>query len=137
MAFLRHVALRVKDKEETRRFYEMIGFKFVGYRGPDNISSIDLTDGTLNMTILQYDGKERQPLEELTEFMHIGVIVEDLGDIYKKLLDGGANLLRDDVKQRNEIDWEKPPTRSFKVSDPDGNVIDITCAKDEWRGVTI
>ena len=24
MAFLRHVALRVKDKEETRRFYEMI-----------------------------------------------------------------------------------------------------------------
>ena len=34
MAVLRHVALRVKDKEETRRFYEMIGFKFVGYRGP-------------------------------------------------------------------------------------------------------
>lgn len=137
MAVLRHVALRVKDKEETRRFYEMIGFKFVGYRGPDSSSSIDLTDGTLNMTILQYDGKERQPLEELSEFMHIGVIVEDLADIYKKLLDSGADLLRDDVKQRNLIDWEKPPTRSFKVSDPDGNVIDITCAKDEWRGVTV
>ena len=137
MAFLRHVALRVKDKEETRRFYEMIGFKFVGYRGPDSTSSIDLTDGTLNMTILQYDGEKRQPLEELTEFMHIGVIVEDLADIYKKLLDSGADLLRDDVKKRNEIDWEKPPIRSFKVSDPDGNVIDITCAKDEWRGVTV
>ena len=58
MAFLRHVALRVKDKEETRRFYEVIGFKFVGYRGPDSTSSIDLTDGTLNMTILQYDGEK-------------------------------------------------------------------------------
>ena len=137
MAVLRHVALRVKDKEETRRFYEMIGFNFVGYRGPDSTSSIDLTDGTLNMTILQYEGKERQPLEELSEFMHIGVIVEDLADIYKKLLDSGADLLRDDVKKRNEIDWEQPPTRSFKVADPDGNVIDITCAKDEWRGVSV
>ena len=137
MAFLRHVAFRAKDKEETRRFYETIGFKFVGYRGPDSTSSIDLTDGMLNMTILQYDGEERQPLEELTEFMHIGVIVENLGEVYKKLLDSGANLLRDDVKKRNKIDWEKPPTRSFKVADPDGNVIDITCANDEWRGVTI
>ena len=83
MAFLRHVALRVKDKEETRRFYEVIGFKFVGYRGPDSTSSIDLTDGTLNMTILQYDGEERQPLEELTEFMHIGLLWKIWGTFTK------------------------------------------------------
>ena len=33
MAFLRHIALRTKDMEASRLFYETIGFEFVGYRG--------------------------------------------------------------------------------------------------------
>ena len=43
----------------------------------------------------------------------------------------------DNVKKGDEIDDAKPPDRSFKVADPDGNVVDITCATDEWRGVTV
>jgi hypothetical protein len=27
--------------------------------------------------------------------------------------------------------------RSFKVLDPDGNVIDVTANKEEWRGVSV
>ena len=48
MAFLRHIALRTKDMEASRSFYETIGFQFVGYRGR---GGLDLSDGTLNMTI--------------------------------------------------------------------------------------
>ena len=134
MAFLRHIALRTKDMEASRRFYETIGFEFVGYRGR---GGLDLSDGTLNMTILQYNGEERPPFEEGTEFIHFGIIVEDLVSIYNTLRDGGFELLMDNVKKGDEISADKSPERSFKVADPDGNVVDITCATDEWRGVKI
>ena len=134
MAFLRHIALRTKDMEASRSFYESIGFQFVGYRGR---GGLDLSDGTLNMTILQYNGEERPPFEEGEEFIHFGIIVEDLASIYNTLRDGGFELIMDNVKKGDEIDEDKPPERSFKVADPDGNVVDITCATDEWRGVSI
>ena len=134
MAFLRHIALRTKDMEASRRFYETIGFEFVGYRGR---GGLDLSDGTLNMTILQYNGKERAAFEEGTEFIHFGIIVEDLASIYNTLRDGGFELLMDNVKKGDEISADKAPERSFKVADPDGNVVDITCATDEWRGVKV
>ena len=134
MAFLRHIALRTKDMEASRRFYETIGFEFVGYRGR---GGLDLSDGTLNMTILQYNGEERAAFEEGTEFIHFGIIVEDLASIYDTLRDGGFELLMDNVKRGDEISADKSPERSFKVADPDGNVVDITCATDEWRGVKI
>ena len=134
MAFLRHIALRTKDMEASRRFYETIGFQFVGYRGR---GGLDLSDGTLNMTILQYNGTERPPFEEGTEFIHFGIIVEDLASIYNTLRDDGFELIMDNVKKGDAIDADKPPERSFKVADPDGNVVDITCAADEWRGVSI
>ena len=134
MAFLRHLALRTKDIEASRRFYETIGFAFVGYRGR---GGLDLSDGTLNMTILQYNGEARAPFEEGTEFIHFGIIVEDLASIYNTLRDGGFELLMDNVKKGDEISADKAPERSFKVADPDGNVVDITCATDEWRGVKI
>ena len=44
-------------------------------------------------------------------------------------------MLRDDVKLRNPIEQEDAPAGSFKVADPDGNVIDVTDDADEWRGV--
>lgn len=134
MAFLRHIALRTKDMEASRRFYETIGFAFVGYRGR---GGLDLSDGTLNMTILQYNGEERTAFAEGTEFIHFGIIVEDLASIYNTLREGGFELLMDNVKKGDEISTDKPPERSFKVSDPDGNVVDITCATDEWRGVKV
>lgn len=132
MALLRHVAIRARDMEASRRFYEMLGLKYIDHR--PSRKGIDLTDGTLNITIIQYDGEARQPLEEGTEFIHFGLIVADLKRTYQTLQERGARLFRDDVKIRDDIDMEAPPTRSFKVADPDGNVIDITCAKDEWRG---
>lgn len=134
MAFLRHIALRTQDMEASRKFYETIGFEFVGYRGR---GGLDLSDGTLNMTIIQYNGEARTAFEEGTEFIHFGIIVEDLASIYNTLRDGGFELLMDNVKKGDDISADKPPERSFKVADPDGNVVDITCATDEWRGVKI
>jgi len=55
MAVLRHVAIRTADIERSRLFYEsIVGLKFVGFR-PSESGSIDLSDGTLNMTLLPYE----------------------------------------------------------------------------------
>ena len=43
-----------------------------------------------------------------------------------------------DVKNRTEVeDPDTVPERSFKVLDPDGNVIDITANRTEWNCVSL
>jgi catechol 2,3-dioxygenase-like lactoylglutathione lyase family enzyme len=129
---VRHLALRVRDVARTRRFYEEgLGFHFIGYR-PSGVS-LDLSDGQVNLTVLPYDGPERQPLEESTEFIHLGFWVEDLAAVYHRLLALDAKIVREDVKERREFAGDAPPVGSFKALDPDGNVLDISERRDEWR----
>jgi len=133
MAVLRHVAIRAADIGRSRLFYESIlGLSFVGFR-PSGSGAMDLSDGTLNVTLLPYDGPARASLPEPTEFIHLGFIVEDLDAAFDRCVANGFEVLRDDVKARNAPDAR--PTVSFKVADPDGNVIDVTGRRDEWRGV--
>jgi len=135
MALLRHLALRCRDVERSRRFYvEAIGFRFVGYR-PSG-TSIDLSDGTLNITLLPYEGKERPRLEEGEEYIHFGVLVEDLEATWGRLRALGAHIEKT-VKARDPLDAEAPPRIAFKTLDPDGNVIDVSADRGEWRGVAV
>jgi catechol 2,3-dioxygenase-like lactoylglutathione lyase family enzyme len=139
MAFIRHLAFRCADKEKSHRFYQdVIGFEFVGYRGTDK--TVDLTDGTLNITLIQQPPElleGREQFVEGTEFMHFGLIVDDLEPIWRRLSEWGAEFARENVKERNPIDPAVRPPQSFKVLDPDGNSIDITCSREEWNGVTV
>lgn len=133
MTRLRHIALRCGDAKASRSFYELLGFRFVGYRGEDRLT-VDLADGDVNMTLIPHPG-ERPSLEEGEEYIHFGVIVEDAAKLWRRLRDAGAEILRDDVKLRNPIEQEDAPSGSFKVADPDGNVIDVTDNIHEWRYV--
>lgn len=137
MAFLRHLALRCRDLVRSRQFYETaIGWKFVGYRPSGD--SLDLTDGTNNITLLSHAAnRPRTQLEEGTEFIHFGVIVDDLEACWRRCRETGAEISKGDVKDRTAADPDQPPRRSFKVLDPDGNVIDVTADRQEWRGVTL
>ncbi len=131
-AIARHLALRVRDLAQTRRFYEEgLGLRFIGYRPAGD--SIDLSDGQINLTLLPYAGPERQPLEEGYEFIHLGFWVEDLAAVYQRLVGMGATVVREDVKERREFSGDGLPEGSFKVLDPDGNVLDISERPDEWR----
>ena len=64
------------------------------------------------------------------------MIVDDLEGCQKRLEAAGANFVRDDIKLRSEFKEGQVSRNSFKVLDPDGNVIDVTANKKEWRGVT-
>jgi catechol 2,3-dioxygenase-like lactoylglutathione lyase family enzyme len=128
-----HIAIRVRDVETSRRFYEQgLGLDFVGYR-PSGSGAVDLSDGSVNMTILPYDGPDRPVHEEGTEHIHIGLFVPDATAVYQRLLSLGMSVLRADVKARLEPGDTPPPGGSFKVADPDGNVVDVTGNTAEWR----
>ena len=137
MAILRHLALRCRDMEKSRRFYEnVIGWRFIGYRPSGR--GLDLSDGVNNITLIQQPpGEERPVLEEGTEYIHFGVLVNDLVGIWKRLHDWGATFSKENVKERNPIDPDGTAPISFKVLDPDGNVVDITSNTAEWRGVDL
>ena len=128
---LKHLALRCADTSASRRFYETLGFRFLGYR-PNSTEAMDLADGSVNLTLLPHEGK-RPKLEEGTEYIHFGVEVDDAKAAWRALRAAGIRILRDDVKHRYAPDESKPPEGSFKAEDPDGNVVDITDDKDEWR----
>ena len=84
--------------------------------------------------MLPYDGT-RPGFEEGDEYIHFGVIVDDLQEIWDRAVAWGAEISKGDVKDRTEVDVADGPGRSFKVLDPDGNVIDVTADREEWRCV--
>jgi catechol 2,3-dioxygenase-like lactoylglutathione lyase family enzyme len=129
---VRHLAFRVRDIAQTRRFYEEgLGFRFVGFRPSGE--SLDLSDGQVNLTLIPYIGPQRQALEEGNEFIHLGFWVDDLNAVYHRLVALNATVVREDVKERREFAGDAPPVGSFKVLDPDGNVLDISERANEWR----
>lgn len=138
MAHLRHLALRCKDMENSRDFYtNAIGLKFHDYR--PSRDSMDLTDGVNNITLLQHPADAvRPPQVEGNEYIHFGIIVDDLASCWRRCKDWGAEVSKGDVKDRTEIvDEDAVPHRSFKVLDPDGNVVDISDNRNEWNGVSL
>ena len=132
MIVLRHVAIRSQDLARTRRFYEDgLGLTFLGYQS-DGVA-MDLSDGSCNLRLLPYEGAARAPREEGTEFIHLGFLVDDAGRAYRRLAAIGADVVRDDIHERRQHDPSAPPPHSFKVLDPDGNVIDVSDHQTEWR----
>ena len=130
-----HLALRCRDVAISQRFYEeVIGFTFVGRRG--NGDAVDLSDGTCNIPLLPHEEKGRPALEEGEEYIHFGVLVDDLKTAWCRVRDWGAKAPKT-VKGRNAISSATPPNIAFKAIDPDGNIVDISDDKDEWRGVQI
>ena len=131
MITVRHLAIRTANLPASRRFYEEgLGLLYLGTR-PSSVA-IDLSDGSVNLTLLPYDGPSRSALDEGTEFVHLGFVVDDLGNTYRRLIGLGAQIVRDDVNERRELSGAEPQS-SFKVLDPDGIVLDVSVRPDEWR----
>ena len=135
MPFVRHLAIRCRNLETSRKFYESgIGWRFLGYRPGGG--GLDLTDGEVNVTLIQQPATwspERH--EDGNEHLHFGVIVDDLRNCWQRLRQLGAEFAADSVKSGETAAGDRPPEVSFKVFDPDGNVFDVTCNQQEWVGV--
>ena len=130
---IRHLAIRTRDVQRSVEFYrDGLGFQEIGPRG----IGMDLSDQTLNLTILPFVGTPGPAPEEGQEQIHFGIVVPDAKAIFLRLREKGVLSVRYDIKLRNEPDPNEVPQGSFKVVDPDGNIIDVTDNDSEWRGIS-
>ena len=82
MARLRHFAVVVRDLEKSAKFYEdVFGLKKVGQEKLDFAAAVYLSDGVINLALLNYFGKRGSGLDDAKNFVgahHFGFQVDDL-----------------------------------------------------------
>ena len=132
MARLRHIAVVVKDLDKAAKFYsEVFEFKRIGREDLEIGSAIYMSDGVINMALLNFAGKGGEKASDLKEgstFVgahHFGIQVEDLVETQMRIEANGGKFFFDLGNER-----EGNLERKFK--DPDGVVFDIS--KHGWMG---
>lgn len=130
MPRLRHIALVVKDLEKSAQFYQSVfGFKRAGQETLEFASAIYLTDGTINLALLNYRGKNGHGLENPTQFVgthHFGIQVEDMAEAQKQIEAAGGQFFFDLPGDQDKENFER------KFKDPDGIIFDISVKG--WAG---
>jgi catechol 2,3-dioxygenase-like lactoylglutathione lyase family enzyme len=129
-ARLRHFAVVVGDLEKSARFYEgVFGLKRVGQETLDFAAAIYLSDGVINLALLNYFGKRASDLKEGSSFVgahHFGIQVDDLVETQKRIEAAGGKFFFDLGNDAEKENFER------KFKDPDGVIFDIS--KKGWQG---
>lgn len=130
-----HVGVRATSLPETLRFWrDGLGLYVV----QETDLHSDLTDGLHNFRVFQHAGPERPPhVSGMLDYLHIGVLVDDLSDAAARLQGLGFEIVWDGVDGGKPYDPAHPPTSSFKVADPDGIVVDVSANREQWPGVLL
>ena len=132
MARLRHFAVVVKDLDKSAAFYqEVFDLKRVGREDLEIGSAIYMSDGVINLALLNFKGSEgakASDLKEGTSFVgahHFGFQVDDLVEAQKRIEAHGGKFFFDLGSERHG-NFER------KFKDPDGVMFDIS--KAGWQG---
>ena len=123
MARLRHIAVCVKDLEKAAKFYEdVFELKQVGREDIEIGSAIYMTDGVINLALLNFSGTKGNDLKDPRNAVganHFGFQVDDLAETQRRIEAAGGTFFFDLGDQR-EGNFER------KFKDPDGVVFDIS-----------
>jgi catechol 2,3-dioxygenase-like lactoylglutathione lyase family enzyme len=130
-----HVGVRTTNLEKSVRFWrDALGLKVFSQTN----GCYDLTDGHHNFRVFQHGGSDRpRHVGGLLDYLHIGVRVPNLSEAAQRCESLGFQLIWDGVDVGKPYDASSPPSRSFKVEDPDGIVVDVTASEDQWPGVRL
>ncbi|MGH6797639.1 MAG: VOC family protein [Roseiarcus sp.] len=132
MARLRHFAIVVGDLEKAARFYESVfELKRVGRDDLDFASAIYLSDGVVNLALLNYRGKRGSGLENAASFVgahHFGFQVDDIAETQKRIEAAGGTFFFDLGDDQGKENFER------KFKDPDGIIFDIS--RKGWIGTS-
>ena len=130
MAKLRHFAIVVSDLERSAAFYEQaFGLERVGRDDLEIGSGIYLSDGTVNLALLKFKGKEGSGVDDAATFTgahHFGFIVDDLAEAERRVKEAGGTFFFDLGKGPEEKNFER------KYKDPDGIIFDLS--RHGWLG---
>ena len=129
-ARLRHFAIVVKDLQKAARFYERVfELKRVGEETLDFAAAIYLSDGVINLALLNYKGERGSGLANAKDFVgahHFGFQVDDLVETQKRIEAAGGKFFFDLGADAEKENFER------KFKDPDGIIFDIS--KKGWQG---
>ncbi len=115
MAKLRHIAISVPDLETAAAFYENA---FGLERVRQTKTRINLSDGTVNLTLLPHDDLAGDPRKQFVGLHHIGVKVDDVAATVEKIeANGGRRVMANSDR---------------KCWDPNGVMVDVSAT--DWAG---
>jgi catechol 2,3-dioxygenase-like lactoylglutathione lyase family enzyme len=116
---LRHIAISVSDKEKAAKFYEeTFGFERVS----QSPVAIRLSDGVMNITLLQFETQEDAGDERGKDFVglhHFGIWVDDIDAITQGIEAHGG-------KYHQGPTGHAPANAEYKFRDLNGIVFDIS-----------
>ncbi len=129
MAQLRHLAIATDDPDGTAQFY-IDTFEFVKMRSPSGVWGRGhiLSDGTINLAILQFSTDEAAGVEKGVGYRglhHIGFEVDDVDAAAKRVSAAGCRP-RNDIDDALGIPHDGPIKGEFKYEGPDGVVFDLS-----------
>jgi len=103
--------------------------KRVGDETLDFASAIYLSDGVINLALLNYKGSRGSGLDDAKNFVgahHFGFQVDDLKDAQRRVEAAGGKFFFTLGKTKDEANFE------MKFKDPDGVIFDIS--EKGWLG---
>ena len=131
MPQIKHIAIATQDADATAKFYtEVFGMREIAKLDSPNASGYYLSDGNINLAILDFKNDQVTGPEYGTGFSgihHIGFEVESLEEIAEKLQKAGSHL-RDDINQALGVGMGGPAHANVEVkySGPNGEIIDVS-----------
>jgi len=139
MAKIKHIALSTPDPEKTAKFYvDVFGMKQIGRVDHPAVSGFYLSDGDLNLAVLNFKNDAVAGAERGRDFAgihHIGFQVDSLEAIVERLAAAGS-ARRDDVN--DALGVGRHDTRyanvEVKYSGPDGVMVDVS--ETGWVGAS-
>jgi predicted enzyme related to lactoylglutathione lyase len=123
MARLRHIAVCVRDLEKAAKFYQdVFELKQVGREDIDIGSAIYMSDGVINLALLNFSGSRGNDLKDPKSAVganHFGFQVDDLAETQRRIEASGGTFFFD-LGEERKGNFER------KFKDPDGVVFDIS-----------
>ena len=139
MAKIKHIALSTQDPEKTARFYvDVFGMKQVGRVNHPAVSGYFLSDGDINLAVLNFKNDAVAGTERGKDFCgihHIGFQVDSLEAIAERLAAAGS-ARRDDVNEALGVGKSDQHHANVEVKygGPDGIMLDVS--ETGWVGAS-
>ena len=136
MPKLKHIAISTQDVEATARFYiEVFGMKQVGKIDDPGTRGCFLTDGDINLAVLNFKNDAAAGVERgrgWSGIHHMGFQVESLEAMAERLAAAGSSR-RDDINQALGVGTGQVHGNvEVKYRAPDGVTVDIS--ETGWLG---
>lgn len=139
MPQIKHIAIATQDADKTAKFYTSVfGLKEIGKLDSPNASGYYLSDGNINLAILNFKNDKVTGAEygqEYSGIHHIGFQVASLEEIAEKLQEAQSNP-REEINEALGVGMGEARHANVEVKygGPDGVIIDIS--ETGWVGTS-